>query len=68
MKKGKITEDVFINDSSDNDSRLMHVDIHQRHEGLGYIMFGYYNAYDANCNGTVDLSGRCAYYAERFQS
>ncbi len=55
-EKGKITEDVFINDSSDNDSRLMQAWIFTRGMKDGFIKVGDYNAGDANCNGTVDLS------------
>lgn len=55
-EKGKVTEDVFINDANDKDSRLMQAWIFTKGIENGYIKVGDSLPGDANCSGIVDLS------------
>ena len=55
-EKGKVTEDVFTNNGSDNDNLLMQAWTFTKGIENGYIQIGEYAPGDANCNGTVDLS------------
>lgn len=55
-ENGTRTEDVFINDMTDNDSRLMQAWVFTKGIENGYIQVGDYTAGDANCSGEVDLS------------
>lgn len=58
-EKGKVTEDVFVNDIYDKNSRLMQAYVFTQGIQNGYIRIASdspVKAGDANCDGSVDLS------------